>query len=223
MIILFNEYLSYRIASLIGVSAPAAGLAIIDDDTVLEKTSGIKAIQPYKGICFYSEYIPKAIAASWRTLKRTSNLQDACLMVLLDEIIRNCDRHSSNVLLSADVAYTEFYVIDHSHALGDPEWEESELTLNDLESPNVWRENKDLYNMFVRAGARIDHSQLNSASKHIKKVLTEDALESIFQDIPVEWTKEIGISKVQGVKQYIMNRVNHLDVICKVICAERGA
>lgn len=218
IIVLFNEYISYQLAASIGITCPAAGLAEVTNST----TFGDSDITRYVGIGFYSEYIPVTIPASLSVLKRVGNLDEACSILLFDEIVKNNDRYANNVLISANATPARLYVIDHSHTFGNPNWDQSSLSFNDLMSPYVFRENEEMYNMFSCAGADFSRKKLISEAQRIQSVLTEDCINACFKNIPCEWLHEIGEDKTQYAKQYILNRTNNLNMICDMICRERG-
>ena len=114
------------------------------------------------------------------------------------------------------------WAIDHSHAFGDPEWSISDLSLNDIESPYVWRENMPVYNMLISAGAPVTPAQLEIERNYIQARITEEALTHIFATIPTEWVNEVGTENISHLHQYILNRVQNLEAICNMINRERG-
>lgn len=114
------------------------------------------------------------------------------------------------------------FAIDHSHAFGDPEWTIGDLSLNDIESPYIGRENLPVYNMLIGAGAPVTPAQLETDRTFIQERITEDSLSHIFATIPTEWITAVGSENIAHLYQYILNRVQNLETICNMINQERG-
>ena len=221
MIVLVNEFIAYGILNAIGLSSPNFGVATVDETTILsDVVASTQSLSVFVGNGFYCEYIPSAVKASPRVLRHVKNLNDGCSLVLFDAIVRNCDRYSANILVSA--TDSRMYVIDHSHVLGDPEWSHETLSMNDADSPFVWQENREFYDMLIRAGAPMKSSDFEDAIERIREKVTKELLESIVRGIPIEWASEIGETEIVHAKKYILNRVENLDRIHNMIMRERG-
>lgn len=223
MIVLLNEFITGHLASSISITCPNFGIATIDNNVAVGGEMPCNTNSSiYSGLGFYSEYIPKTIPASSRTLKHAVNLHETSRIVLLDHIIKNSDRHEGNLLLTANSQSPMIYAIDHTHAFGDPDWNITSLSLNDAESPYVWRENESVYNMLIGAGAPFTPEQLNTECQFIQNRITEESLSGIFASIPTEWVEAVGQENISHLRKYIMNRVHNLERICNVIIQERG-
>ena len=220
-IVLFNEYIASCIAKKIDLTIPNFGLAIINQNTTISKD--IKGtLKCFSGIGFYSERIPKTVKASPTILKCVENLHEASKLLLLDSIVKNTDRHSTNILITTDT-HPIMYAIDFSHALGDPEWTMQTLSLSDIQSPLIWQENHDFYDMMIRAGAPLSESDLLSAAHVFSGAITNDFLEEIIQQLPCEWNITKCPELLQHAKKYILNRVDNIEHICATIMRERSA
>lgn len=221
-IVLVNEYLSYNIAREIGLTIPDFGIALIAEDATLEpQVADSYGIDLFEGVSFFCEYIPATIKASLGVLKHVENLDESCKLILFDQIIKNCDRYASNVIITTTAA-TKMYAIDHSHAFGNPEWDNGTLVFGDELSPYIWQENNDFYDMLIRAGGSVQESDLNKTCRIIEKNITEEFLKDVIQSIPVEWSEKVGHNNLQYVKRYILNKVKNIDKICETIMKERG-
>lgn len=223
MVVLLNEYVTGHLAKAIGLTIPHFGIAVVDDNTTLDaKLSSSVYLETYRGICFYSEYIPNTAPASARALSHATNLNEASRIILLDHVAKNCDRHEGNLLITTNLAGPVIYAIDHSHAFGDPDWSIATLPLNDIDSPYIWRENMSMYNMLIRAGALVTPEQLDLDRHLIQERITSDFLNNVFASIPSEWVNTIGTENISHLHQYILNRVVNLEAICNMINQERG-
>ena len=159
---------------------------------------------------------------SARALRHATNLNETAKIILLDHIVKNCDRHVGNLLITTNLTDPVIYAIDHSHAFGDPDWNIADLSLNDIASPYIWRENMSMYNMLISAGALVTPEQLDSERCLIQAHITSDFLNNVFASIPSEWVNIIGSENVSHLRQYISNRVENLEAICNMINQERG-
>lgn len=223
IIVLFNEYITYCIAKAIGLCIPEFGIAVADESTQLD--SQVDASYPltrFLGVGFYCSFIHKSTPISPKILKYACNLDETGKIILLDQIVKNSDRYSQNMRIQITGASPKMYIIDHSHALGDPDWDAATLLLNDCESPYIWRENQELYTMLINAGAVVTPDTLRVDCEFIQAQVTEAVIEDIFNSIPAAWRMPIGESNIKHAQRYISNRIENLDVICKTINEERG-
>lgn len=220
IIVLFNEYITYRIAKEIQVTVPNFGLAHIDNNTKIDEC--FKKFFDIDDICFFSEFIAKSVKVSKRTLRYAKNLNEAPRIILLDHIVKNTDRYSANMLISVNKNDANMYAIDHSHALGDPEWNTATLSKKDIASPEIWENNADFYNMLIDAGAEVTEDSMKSECDAIKEILTDVRIDNIFLSIPQCWKSQIGEQNIKCALEYIKNRVTNLHKICDVINQERS-
>lgn len=223
LIVLVNEYVAYHLAKRIGVTCPAFGVAVIGDDTKSDIANGIPAdISIFRGTGFFCEYVSGWVKVSPKVLQIVSNIDETSRIILLDEIVKNSDRHVANAIVSIREHPAKLYAIDHSHAFGDPDWNQATLALSDAASPYVWKENRDFYTMLINAGASVDDKALNAASKVISERVTSDFLDSVMESLPVDWVAEVGVSNIGHMKEYVLYRVQNIGEICEMIKRERG-
>ena len=222
IIVLLNEYISYQIANAIHLTIPKFGIASVTDSILFDDTLKQSDVISLYGVSFFSEYIPNTVKISERIACRITNLDETCRMILLDCIIKNGDRHAQNILVDFNSTTPKMYAIDHSHALGDPDWNEHTLLLDDFDSPYVWQENRDTYTMLIRAGAQVTMEKLESEAELIQQLVTEDLLDAILVSIPSIWISEIGQARATHAKGYILNRVSNLSKICNMVIKEGG-
>jgi len=223
IIVLFNEYITYCIARAINLCVPEFGIAIVDDNTQLDE--GVSEDYPlprFMGTGFYCSFIEKSVPVSPKILKYACNLNETGKIILLDQIVKNSDRYPENMRMEMTGASPKMYIIDHSHALGDPDWDTTTLMLYDCESPYIWRENLDLYTMLINAGAAVTPDTLRADCEFVQAKMTEEVIEEIFSSVPAVWCDAIGEFNVKHARQYILNRVKNLQIICQTINKERG-
>lgn len=221
IIILFNEYITSQIAQKIGLSIPQFGFAYVGESVAVDDEVQVKNVSAFQGIGFYCHFIPQANKVSLRAVKHVCNLDETSRIILLDELVRNCDRHSNNALLTITSPST-LYAIDHSHALGDPSWDITSLPLTDEHSSAVWTENHDFYEMLIRAGAKVTPETLAAEQQRIQALITPEFLDEVLATLPQAWVESIGSENILHAKQYVLYRVQHLDSICKMIIEERS-
>lgn len=217
-IALLNEYVSYHLAKKMGLMIPNAGIAFADDNTKVSQKSN----HNISGVGFYSEYISKSVPFSDRAAKRMMQFDQAARMVLFDCVVHNTDRYAANVLISLEKGIEGMYIIDHSHAFGDPEWDKKSLHLGDVESPAVWQANAELYQRFSAAGADLSEKKLFSEAEWIRSQVTSAGLDEIFRSIPREWREYFSDDQIAHMKQYVQIHIDDIDAIVHTVMRERG-
>ena len=155
-------------------------------------------------------------------VKRASNINETARIILLDEIVKNTDRHKSNIQIGYSKGNNTLYAIDYSHAFGDPDWDSKTLLIGDCHSPRIWNENKDLYEMLISAGGIVTPETLKNESALIRECIDEIFLDSILDSIPADWKESIGTERLSLAKQYVISRVDCLEIISDMILKERG-
>lgn len=221
IIVLINEYIASCVAKIIELPCPNFGIAVVDGSTLISEELTHRELKEFLGTGFYTEYIRSAVKASASVLRQVENIKDGCKLILFDEIVKNSDRHASNVLVTATLK-PRMFAIDHSHAFGDPEWIINDLSLGDIHSPYIWQENYHFYDMLIRAGASVLPSDLEETKQFIQANITEESLDRIIDTIPEVWASEVSEDQIKHAKVYILNRVNNLDAVNAMIIRERG-
>lgn len=110
-------------------------------------------------------------------------------------------------------------VIDHTHvfingAIWDSNCLKTAMKENDLLSTEVLECNERLYSMFFR-NISITKEGLKQVSIEFKNKINSDIIRKFIEECPQEWrpTKE----SENVLVEYIMYRLNHLDVIISTI------
>ena len=202
------------------LTTPLFGIAEVDSNTIIATSVGM--LSKFEGVGFFAEYLPLTAKISSRIARHISNLDETCKMLLLDAIVKNGDRSSSNVLVDIRNDSRKMFAIDYSHAFGDPEWTPTTLQIGDYDSPYVWRENQDLYDMLHQANADISLPRLQTEASFIRTRINEDIVHKIISTIPSQWAEAIGSTNILYAGEYVLSRVDSIDKICLMINKERG-
>ena len=219
---LISEFFSNKIAEIAGLSIPTWGITTIDENTHFNQQPR-KKYTHYYGCCFYSKYLPKLAPASARTIKQVTNRTEFCKMILIDALVFNTDRHSTNVLISFQKnQHPNMFSIDFTHALGGPDSDIETLAIGDYESPIFWRENYDFYTFLLADKSSVTKDGLLSESSYLQERITPNVINHIFSEIPSDWTDEIGTESIDHIQKYILSRASNLDKICETILKEGG-
>ena len=136
-LVLFNEYLCYRLAILLDIPMPRAGVCILDNTSEIQDEE--LATSNNYGKAFFSEYMPKVTKLLPTIISKMRNKED--FVKILNLLVRFC---------KDDVSLK---VIDHTHVfINQTFWDASCLKRameeNDLLDTKVLEYNSYLYGMF---------------------------------------------------------------------------
>lgn len=222
-LILLNEYISYHIATQIGLNIPHAGLCILDGDCTNE--SDKELTEENHGIAFYSTFIRKAVPFTPGLVSRMINLDKFPDLVLFDHIIYNKDRHQGNVIMSMTNP-SQYYIIDHSHvfkneAIWDARTFRTGIVEDDYLDKAIIESNSFIYDAF-RSHIRLSQPHLKRLCCEIQGEISDDYLRNLKATIPPAWADEIGTTNIDALMDYINYRVSNLDKICDMVIFEGG-
>lgn len=220
---LINEWIGNNIARKIGVTIPNYGLCYLDSDMIYTRIDIDILDESNTGICFYSEYMSKAVPLP---SKRNVINYEAERIILLDHILNNFDRHEGNLFY--DVNTSILYAIDYSHLFSN-----SGLRL-DYDSDDIKRgmdPDRYLYTDILEKNSRtydvicfsagFDEKVVRKKSAEIKDIITHSYLTDLFNDLPEEWIKAVGQEKVYRLIEFIEFRVTNIERIADMIVKER--
>lgn len=216
-LVLFNEYLCYRLAILLDIPMPQSGICVMDNSTEIQDST--IASEKNIGKAFYSTYLPKTTKLLPTIISCMKN-KDAFIKVLLfDHVIFNSDRNEGNLLVSFYKKDINLKVIDHSHvfinqALWDYNCLERAMAENDLFSTKVMEYNKTLYDMFFH-NISITKELLEAESDIFKSRLNYDIISELILNTPDEWKPKQ--KDIDALIKYLLYRVDNLDVIISTI------
>lgn len=216
-LVLFNEYVCYRLAILINIPMPHCGICIMDEKTEISD-SNIASSKNY-GHAFYSTYMPKTTKLLPSIIALMNNRDVFVKVLLFDHIIFNKDRNEGNLLVRFYKDNVSLKVIDHTHVfVNGAIWNSSCLKTamkeNDLLSTEVLECNERLYGMFYR-NISITKEILERASLEFKSKINCDVIKKFIEECPKEWrpTRE----NENMLIEYLMYRINHFDAIISTI------
>lgn len=216
-LVLFNEYLCYRLALLLDIPMPNSGICFFNEKTDIQDE--IIANSNNYGKAFYSTYMPKTTKLLSSIVGRISNKHDFVKMLLFDHIIFNSDRNPGNLLVSFYKNDISLKVIDHTHVfINQTFWNSSCLEQamkdNDLLDTKVLENNKYLYDMFFHS-ISVTKDVLAQESLDFKNKLTYGIISELIKTVPEEWSPKQ--EDMDSLVKYLMYRIENLDVIISTI------
>lgn len=216
LLVLFNEYLCYRLAILIDIPMPKSGICLLDEDTTVYNG----CITPnHYGYGFYSTYLNKSVTLIDTIISRIKNKEIFKQILLFDHIIFNTDRNPGNLLVQYYKNNINLQVIDHSHvfvnqAIWDANCLMRAMQEKDYLSTRVLDENRILYGMFFR-NMSIHKEDFDELKLFFCSKITEKVLRGIISDIPPEWSPSS--RDIDALIEYLLYRIDHIEDICITI------
>ena len=216
-LVLFNEYLCYRLAILLDIPMPRAGVCILDSTSEIQDKE--LATPNNYGKAFFSYYMPKVTKLLPTIISKMRNKEDFVKILLFDHIIFNTDRNPGNLLVRFCKDDVSLKVIDHTHVfINQTFWDASCLKRameeNDLLDTKVLEYNAYLYGMFFQ-NFSVTKEMLKKESLVFKSRIKRDIILGIVDVIPEEWKPKQ--KDIDELVNYILYRVDNLDVIISTI------
>jgi hypothetical protein len=216
-LVLFNEYLCYRMAILLDIPMPRSGICIFDENTEIQDEEIADARN--FGKAFFSEYMPKVTKLLPTIVGKIKNKEDFIKIILFDHVIFNTDRNPGNLLVRFYKDDILLKVIDHTHVfINQTFWDANCLKRameeNDLLETKVLEYNNYLYEMFFH-NILITREMLQSESLVFKNKISSDIILELIGSVPDEWKpRQVDIDMLV---EYIMYRIKNLDIIISTI------
>lgn len=216
-LVLFNEYVCYRLAILIDIPMPYCGICNMDENTVISDPDIASSVN--YGYAFYSTYMPKTTKLLPSIINLMKNKEIFIKVLLFDNIIFNRDRNEGNLLVRFYKNDVSLKVIDHTHVfINGAIWDSNCLKIamreNDLLSTEVLECNERLYGMFYR-NITITQEGLENASLEFVNKINKDVIRKFIEECPEDWRP--GKENEDTLIEYLMYRINHIDVIISTI------
>lgn len=230
-LILINEWLSYKIASKVGLDVPECGLCWLDDTYSMSEEFSMYMKQNNDafsdknyGVCFYSSYIDHIVPISIGIVPRISNIKNFYTMVLFDHLVYNKDRHPGNLLIQMEKPI-KYFAIDHSHVFKNQAiWDRyafaQGIESGDYLDKDVLELNDDVYSYFF-AYMDLDIQLLTDARLYMERELSQDYYHTIISEIPEGWIQKVPIEDIQALEKYLAYRTGHLADIERLIISGR--
>ncbi len=220
-LVLFNEYICYRLAILLDIPMPHSGICIFDSDTEIQDNT-IADNKNY-GKAFYSEFMPKTTKLLGTIINQMRNKEDFVKILLFDHVIFNTDRNPGNLLVSFYKKNITLKVIDHTHvfvnqAIWDCNCLRRAINENDLLSDRILRSNSYLYDMFFHS-LSISKELLENESLVFKNKINRDIINGFIMEMPDEWKPMQ--NDLDALVDYILYRVDNLDIIISTILTNK--
>ncbi len=216
-LVLFNEYVCYRLAILIDIPMPYCGICVMDENTKVFD-SNVASNNNY-GYAFYSTFMPKTTKLLSSVISLMKNKEVFIKVLLFDHLIFNGDRNEGNLLVRFYKDDVSLKVIDHTHVfINGAIWDSNCLKLamkeNDLFSIEVLKCNERLYSMFY-TNISITKEALEQAGIEFRNRINCDVIKKFIEECPQEWRPTRESENV--LVEYLMYRINHFDVIISTI------
>ncbi len=216
-LVLFNEYLCYRLAILLDIPMPRSGVCILDSSSEIQDKE--LATSHNYGKAFFSEYMPKVTKLLPTIINKMKNKEDFVKILLFDHVIFNTDRNPGNLLVRFCKDDISLKVIDHTHVfINQTFWDSSCLKRameeNDLLNTKVLEYNSYLYEMFFR-NFSVTKEMLEKESLVFKSKINRDTIIELIDIIPEEWKPKQ--KDIVELINYILYRVDNLAVIISTI------
>lgn len=224
--VLINEWVAYSIANIISAPVPPFGCCLLDDKSEYDARF-LKSVEfgnicfdsQNFGLCFFSSLVSKAVPMDSIYFPVMRNAANISLMLLLDYIVCNVDRHSGNVLFSSEDR--NFYAIDYSNIFNSQRgWNattlKQEILAKDYTGIHLLdkKGNGEVYNTFQPV---LQLENLYTDAQSIKQILTYDALKSVIDSIPSAWNNFITSDEKLLLCEYLYNRVQNINVFCSSV------
>lgn len=211
-LILFNEYLCYRLALLLEIEMPISGIGLVDKDTVINDDS---VTEKNFGYCFYSTYMHKSTKLVQPIINLMKNKDEFYKIILFDHIIYNSDRNPGNLLVQYYKRNVSLQVIDHSHVFKNQTiWSENCFKIgmdeNDYNDDIILERNNFLYQMFY-INLKFSMEELLKYKELFISVFTKEKLLKIIEDMPKEWLPPQ--KDINALIDYLIYRLNHFEDI----------
>lgn len=216
-LVLFNEYLCYRLAILVDIPMPRSGVCILDCSSEIQDKS--LADSHNYGKAFFSEYMPKVTKLLPSIISKMRNKEDFVKILLFDHIIFNADRNPGNLLVRFCKDDISLKVIDHTHVfVNQTFWDANCLKRamdeNDLLDTRVLEYNSYLYQMFFQ-NFSITTEMLEKESFVFKNRINRDIITELINLAPDEWKPKQ--EDLDELTNYILYRIDNLEVIISTI------
>lgn len=222
--VLINEWIAHNIAKEIQAPVPEFGCCILDEKSefndafsMTAEFDGIYLDKRNYGCCFFSAWLQKVTPMKPVYLPVMQNADEFDVMLLLDYIVGNVDRHEGNILFST--ADKKFYAIDYSNIFCSQRgWNKDtlkqEILKKDYLSSYLLSENKTVYALFWNI---LQYEKLYHDAQAIKLKMTDEKLKEIIDSIPPEWNSYITPEEKYLLREYLHNRIQNIDTFCNYI------
>ena len=215
-LVLFNEYLCYRLALLLDVPMPFSGICLLDNNTDIYNNC---VEDNQLGYGFYSTYLNKVVPLVDSIIPLIANKKIFFRILLFDHVIFNSDRNLGNLLVQYYKNNINLYVIDHTHVfINQTIWDSNcllrAINEKDYRSTTVLERNYNLYRMFFN-NLYLSNTTFSDLIIIFKQKVTEEKIKEYISEIPESWRPPQ--KDLDALVRYILYRIEHLEEICFTI------
>lgn len=183
--VLISELFAAKLGKIIGLCFPTSDLIVIKDPIIRSNhellTLGVKP-----GLHFASSFLDGAEYVGKNRLHKVANVSDMAGVVLFDHIFHNADRakNQKNLLLREEDSSYRIYAIDNSHLFKTSHWtQETFQKLGTKIKVYHFQHYRALLNDHLNATDFLHY-------KDKMKNITEQTIDDIIKEIPLEWLPE---------------------------------
>lgn len=216
-LVLFNEYICYRMCEKLDIPIPEAGIAILDEKTECLSEQALYSSDNY-GYAYFSKRIDKATVVNRGIIHRISNKDDFYKIILFDHLVYNKDRNKGNLLVTSGRSI-KLYAIDHSHvfknqAIWDRYCLQAGMNSDDFNDIDIMESNQKTYNYFWEY-LKKDSAILLQLAEEFRTRINYTDLEMFINELPESW--KIFAGDAIALQEYLIYRLNHLEDMCRLI------
>lgn len=221
-LILINEFISYKLAEILGLDTPGYGICEFTPECSIP--SNINVSDSNYGLCFYSKFINKAVPFSPSKISSVVNKEQFNKLIIFDHLIYNKDRHEGNILItiSKDI---KMLAIDHSHVFKNQSiWDKNTfiqgMKNSDYLDTDILEYNDYTYKSLFEI-INFNNENTHRFTRLIKLNLTESIINDIISSLPSSWIKYVDELDIKYLIKYLIYRVEHIDETVSMIIEER--
>ncbi len=220
--VLINEWVGNKVAKAIGVNTPDFGVCFLSKEVIELSMLDDELDDNNAGICFFSGYLHNTVPLK---LWKSQGSRETAKIILLDHILNNFDRNEGSLLY--DIGMKKLYAIDYSHIFSrgpkinyHTDYIKKGMTLEDYLYTEILYDNKKTYDQLALRWGYSEQTMRGEAS-HIKNGLSRGFFQSIFNDLPQEWSYMLDAEIVKKLVNFLTFRSSHINSICEMIIKER--
>jgi hypothetical protein len=177
---LANELIAYRLGKLLDLPVVPGEVIYLTEDFI-DSVSKLKKQRVQPGPHFGSLFLQQAQEPNKQAISNCINLDQFTGMIVFDHWIKNGDRSSENIILTAGDRPT-FYMIDHNGCFCGSGWTAKRLLRNSGHVEPYWA------GMYARFARYLDqHGNPFSTSLDRLEALSRSMVREVMYDIPKEW------------------------------------
>ncbi|WP_167630557.1 HipA family kinase [Listeria valentina] len=214
-LVLFNEYVGYRLAAILGLSVPEFGFAKINQETHFDE-SGKRKYFTNGCLCFFTKYVEKTVPLRAAKQLQSASSYELVSIFLYDLLICNSDRNPGNLLLHKPKTQNlSIYPIDYTHAFElQAVWDGGQLKRfveKPKEKVDLDKIDNQLLYQYIKEAKIYRIEEIDECVNHFKNSLSTVNLEEVISEIPKELLCKIEKIDIEYFLRFLESRIEELD------------